>query len=813
MDYNNTNSPWNNDTTLFESSDFASLLCTFMPTTASPPAYCGTSVGNLGTSTGVAAGEKYVIAGTTDGTLAKTNVVEPYYALNVAETPESTQSLLRLVQLDRATTPPGLLKNFGVPWSPAVTHEDVRSAVQTFYAAAPGGYSGLGTGEVRLVKVLSPTDNPLGSTAVTLFSTRKIDPPTITSMTAPIPTSGGSTTLFRSQITPATPPPGDVVLLADTTGSMGAALLNMRNNINSIMTTVRGRQLDTNFGAASYKDEPAFCATDPYDYRIEQAITSDTTAVHDAITPNADIPNSGWQTAPGQGCDLPEAELNALYQLGTVGASYRAGSNRVIAWFGDAAGHDPSEGHSEGQATQNLVSSNIRVVAINMINSGEGTSLNQTGQARRIADATGGVMIDNTDPNKVSDAILAGLLSVTVTPEWNSDACGPLSLVVDPTSRSLPYGDKANFTETATVPPGTDPGTYTCQIIFTINGKQVMMDSGGGDPIPDPAYIQDITVVVSNEAQNDVTVKATSPQPGRLLLDLVYECNSFNFVAAIAVGPESVLGAEATFKANVDTSNACAPFGGGGTLVPYVSDQWNRVGGTVDSNTSSTTKVPTAAIYSPALDGVSASFDASIMLHGTLPLRGSGQIAGVEQPGSYLSWALKAPGASSFMSSVGSGNSLDVREPSSAGWALGIWTIKLTVSVPGLEQVETTRTFAVGSFYQFIGFMSPVKNPPLINTGNLGQTFALKWQLKSGGVLVTDTNTVASTRFAKVNACVPPPPTTLAETSGQSVLRFDQANMQFVFNWQTPSQPAGLYLVRLILIDGSTHDACVNLTK
>jgi hypothetical protein len=383
-------------------------------------------------------------------------------------------------------------------------------------------------------------------------------------------------------------------------------------------------------------------------------------------------------------------------------------------------------------------------------------------------------------------------------------------MTFDPTSQAVPYGNKATFTETATVAAETDPGTYTCQIIFKINGKQVFT-GGGGDPVPDPDYVQDITVVVSDQPQNEVTVKATSSQPDRLLLDLIYECNSFNFVAAIAVQPENATATEATFNANLDTSNACAPFGGGGTLVPYVSDLWNRVGGTVQSDTSSSLKVPTAAIYSPALDGVSPSFDASIMLHGTLPLRGSGQIAGVEQPGSYLSWALKAPGASTFMSPVGSGNALDVPAPA-GGWAVGIWTAKLTVNVPGLDPVEATRTFAVGSFYQFIGFLSPVQNPPSVNTGIAGQSFALKWQLKSAGVLVSDTNTVASTQFAKVDACTPPPSTTFADTSGQSVLRFDDKNMQFVFNWQTPTQ-AGLYLFRLTLIDGSTHDACVNLTK
>src|SRR5207253_2566198 len=148
--FNTSTGPWDNTTTLLSAGDFSYLLCKLdrAVTTA-----CATP-GNVGTATGVAAGPKYVIGGTTDGALAgspHTLVVEPYYADNVADTPEDTSSQLWLIQLD---THGALVAGgkFGLPWSPAVTHEiGGTSPLRTFYAAVPGFSTA--AGEVRLVKL------------------------------------------------------------------------------------------------------------------------------------------------------------------------------------------------------------------------------------------------------------------------------------------------------------------------------------------------------------------------------------------------------------------------------------------------------------------------------------------------------------------------------------------------------------------------------------------------------------------------------------------------------------------------------------
>ena len=114
--------------------------------------------------------------------------------------------------------------------------------------------------------------------------------------------------------------------------------------------------------------------------------------------------------------------VNALHQVATSSATgFRSGSSCIVVWFGDAVGHDPCLGATEGSATADLIAAGIRVIAIS---TGAANNLNGTGQAKRIADATGGVFLSGASDSQVSDAILNGLsnLPVTVTPSVSCDA-------------------------------------------------------------------------------------------------------------------------------------------------------------------------------------------------------------------------------------------------------------------------------------------------------------------------------------------------------------------------------------------------------
>jgi hypothetical protein len=91
--------------------------------------------------------------------------------------------------------------------------------------------------------------------------------------------------------------------------------------------------------------------------------------------------------------------------------------------------------------------------------------------------------------------------------------------------------------------------------------------------------------------------------------------------------------------------------------------------------------------------------------------------------------------------------------------------------------------------YTFVGFLQPVDNPPVINTGNPGRTYPLKWQLKDvNGNYISDLASFVSLQYRVVTcgafdlAVSSPLDTT---TTGGTVLRYDASAHQFIYDWQT----------------------------
>src|SRR5574341_1161645 len=290
-----------------------------------------------------------------------------------------------------------------------------------------------------------------------------VDPSTVTATIAP----GGSLTLTKTVHTPVIPPRPDVVFLADTTGSMGPAIANVKANATSIMNTVRLAQADSQFGAANYKDFN--CSIDPFPYTLDQAIT--------ASIPDAQTGINAWSTTPGGGCDTPEAQLNALFQLATDPATgFRTGSTRIIAWFGDSSGHDPSNGHTLADVIAALNAASIRVIAVPVDTAPDGDGLDSTGQATAITTATGGVLEPaSTTSDQVAAAILEGLQNLPVTVSWSIGTCDShLSVTLTPASQTVTSGSDATFVETIVVAGDAPQGTtIDCQVDFLLDGQPV----------------------------------------------------------------------------------------------------------------------------------------------------------------------------------------------------------------------------------------------------------------------------------------------------------------------------------------------------
>lgn len=215
------------------------------------------------------------------------------------------------------------------------------------------------------------------------------------------------------------PAKADVYFLADTTGSMGGILSAVQAGANNVLAALSGLGVDMSFGVGNYKD---FASGDLYAFQHQVSPTNVAATVTAAI--------NAW-SATGGG-DLPEGELFAFDSLavppgGTIG--WRAGSKRIIVWFGDAPGHDPictavsgAPAITEATATAKLVAQGITVLAISTANPGLdgdpkagatgyvaqcGPPGGMPGQGTRIATNTGGAFVTGINSGNIVNTIIS----------------------------------------------------------------------------------------------------------------------------------------------------------------------------------------------------------------------------------------------------------------------------------------------------------------------------------------------------------------------------------------------------------------------
>jgi hypothetical protein len=328
---------------------------------------------------------------------------------------------------------------------------------------------------------------------------------------------GGSTTVSKAVETAKLPPASDFLFLADTTGSMGPSIADVKANAQTIINAIEGAgAADGRYAVANYRDTTANAACNYLD-QLDTNFTNAAGAIA-AINTWSVGSNPGVDT----GCDLPESQLYALHQAATssLGLTWRATAEKFIIWFGDAPGHDPIcnslPGYSdpdaavtEASATADLVLLDAHVIAVSIV----GNPLSQpgldadpaptsndypppcaadeqgtAGQATRITTATNGVLFVNPAGASLAAAIIAALnalppVPVTVTPSAVCDA--GLTTSFNPASQVVNSGSTANFVETITVTAALPGVTLGCTVDFLINGANA-----------GPAFRQTITVTV-----------------------------------------------------------------------------------------------------------------------------------------------------------------------------------------------------------------------------------------------------------------------------------------------------------------------------
>jgi von Willebrand factor type A domain-containing protein len=268
---------------------------------------------------------------------------------------------------------------------------------------------------------------------------------------------GQSTTVNKVVDTPPIPPNPDIVFLVDTTQSMDPVITNVQTNIGPILSTVLAAQPNSQFAVAMYKD-----SGDPVPFAVLQDLTADTAAVQTGINNLAPALGGG---------DIPEDQINALFQVATGAISFRPNGTRIVLWIGDSSSHDPSNGHTLTDAISALQAAQVKVIAL-AVSSPSGDGLDRTGQATAVTGATGGQLFTGIKPDEVSNTILAGLHNLPVTVQPVLALSDPLLAVsFNPGSETVTSGTNATFVETISVSPAARPGsTLVCQVDFLLNG-------------------------------------------------------------------------------------------------------------------------------------------------------------------------------------------------------------------------------------------------------------------------------------------------------------------------------------------------------
>ena len=293
----------------------------------------------------------------------------------------------------------------------------------------------------------------------------------------------------------------DVFFLSDTTGSMGGSIAAVKAAATSIMTTTAALG-DVRFGVGEYKDP----AADAFGYRLDSDISAGATP---AANQAATLAGINLLVASGGG-DTPEGNLLGLQQVANTTA-WRTGSARILVWFGDAPGHDPSGGATEASAIAALNTNGVKVEAISLtsgpgLNAACGGADCTANQGNRVTAATGGALVSGIATAGVVAAINAAIstavsnyTSVCLSPVGNGTAVTVTvpACITGTFDRSI----DRTFTFNVTFTDNT-PGDHSFVINATVDGGTVATESDR----------------IISTAVDGIVVPGAIPEPASVLL-------------------------------------------------------------------------------------------------------------------------------------------------------------------------------------------------------------------------------------------------------------------------------------------------------
>ena len=261
---------------------------------------------------------------------------------------------------------------------------------------------------------------------------------------------------------------------------------------------------------------------------------------------------NAWAASGGE--DWEEGQIYALKQVADT-VTWRDGSTRIVIWFGDAPGHNPAgppPGVTEAEATAALQAKTIKVMALNVpVSEFEPGQLNYSGQAQRIADATGGMYYPNVDISQLVTDIQNAIITYFDT--YNTVSLGTsmvpagLTVTVDPPSytgegpydRSIERTFDFNVTFTA-----VSPGSYSFTIPVLVDDGTMATEQddiivGGllGFPLPGyTPYTAPVSAVMDNSVLGRTPIEFYAAPPAGLIRAFNGETGESQY-GAIALDP------------------------------------------------------------------------------------------------------------------------------------------------------------------------------------------------------------------------------------------------------------------------------------
>lgn len=283
------------------------------------------------------------------------------------------------------------------------------------------------------------------------------------------------------------PEKADIVIAIDTTGSMGSAIGEAKNEASELVNNIQTQIPGARFAIVDFKDYPRgpYGGSGDYPYRLlTTGFQDDTAAVRTAIS---------TMRATG-GADLPESYNRVFYEAYSDPAlNYDPEAEKFLVVLGDAPPHDPSQtvapacgnqppvdpgpdgipGTPDDLQTEDTIrglrDNNITMLMIAYGNSVPLSCYQQLAQATRGNAVTSGSSTNLA--NQIASFVKTKTRNIREVDLQVSEGC-QLNISSDPASPFGPFIAPVDFAfnETISVPNDATIGVKTCQLEVVADG-------------------------------------------------------------------------------------------------------------------------------------------------------------------------------------------------------------------------------------------------------------------------------------------------------------------------------------------------------